>query len=158
MKEQLFKMIFYFDTGAISDFDIIQWAMNQVVNGHASDLMMKLASSTGREQGEVALLFQQIIENMGYDYPLKQAFGFYRAKLISENMINGKISALQGCSVIGRICSDLEWPEILADFELLSHQCSIQENLEVTEKGLTQDIISAAYKLIDKVNAQLNLD
>lgn len=158
MKEQLFNMIFYFETGAKTDFDIILWAMNQVINGNESDTIIKLAAISQPEEEEVRMLFQQAIEDMGYAYPSKQALGFYRAKLISENMIKGKISPVKGCSIIEKICSDLEWPEILADFGLLNHKLYGHENLGITQEGLNQDIISAAYKLIDKVNTQLNLE
>lgn len=152
MNEHLFRTIFYFERGAITEFDIIQWAMNQVINGNESESINRLASLTRNESDEIKLLFERAIIDMGFEYPSSQALGFYRAKLISEEMIKGSIPPVKGCSMIGRICSDLEWPEILSDFGVLNHKLSGHENLGMAGEGLTGEIISAAEKLIDSVN------
>lgn len=158
MKEHLFKMIFYFETGAISEFEIIQWAMNQVIDGNESDSIIQLVSLTRNEKNEVRFLLEQAIKDLGLDYPSRNALGYYRAKLVSEEMIKGKLLPVKGCSIIGRICSDLEWPEILSNFGLINHKLTGHENLGITEDELAKDIISCAYKLIDNVNAHLNLE
>jgi hypothetical protein len=157
VEEQLFRMLVYFETGAITALDIVQWAMNQVVNGNESDSINELASLTRSEKDQVGLLLKQAIKDIGFVYPTAKSIGIYRAKLVSEAIIYGKIGPAKGCSIIGSICSELEWPVILADFGLLCHQLTGHENLGITEKELREDIICSARKLIGEVNTYLNL-
>lgn len=156
MNEELFKMVFYFETDAISVFDVIQWAMNQFINGNKSDSIHQLASITKNEKDKVRILLMLSLQDLGFDYPSDQALGFYRAKLVSKEIIKGKISPLKGCRIIGRIGSDLEWPEILADFRSLNQQSTDPEKLIFNEEEFSKTIISSAYKLINNVNFLLN--
>lgn len=157
MEEQLFKIIFYYESGAFTDLDIIQWAISFALDGSESKSIIKLASVMKRREDEVKVLFRQAINDMGFDYPSQQALGFYRAKVISESIINGKIPLLKGCRLISSICYDLDLPEILSDFILLNHEASGHEELGIAKEGLSKDITSAALKLIDNVNIELNL-
>ncbi|WP_434512185.1 hypothetical protein [Desulfitobacterium sp. AusDCA] len=156
MNEELFKMVFYFETDAISVFDVIQWAMNQFINGNKSKSILQLASITRNEKDRVRILLMQSLQDLGFDYPSDQALGFYRAKLVSKEMIKGKIPPLKGCRIIGGIGSDLEWPEILADFRLLNQQSTDLETAILNEEEFSKTIISSAYKLISHVNSVLN--
>jgi len=157
VEEQLFKIIFYYESGAITDFDIIQWAMSLALEGSELESIIKLASVMKHGEEEVKVLFRQSIKDMGFDYPSQQALGFYRARVISESIINGKVQPLKGCSLISSICYDLDLPEILSDFILLNHEASGHEELGITKEGLSKDIISTALKLIDNINIELNL-
>jgi hypothetical protein len=157
VEEQLFKIIFYFESGAITDFDIMQWATGLALEGSELESIIKLASVMKHREDEVKVLFRQSIKDMGFDYPSKQELGFYRAKVISERIINGKMPPYKGCLLISSICSDLDLPEILSDFMLLNHKASGHEEFGITKEGLSKDIISAALKLIDNVNLELNL-
>ncbi|WP_425800963.1 hypothetical protein ACHOLT_12110 [Desulfitobacterium sp. Sab5] len=157
MNEHLFKMIFYFETDAISEFDVIQWAMNQYVNGNNTESMMQLASITKNDKDKVRTLLEQSLKDLGFDYPSKQSLGFYRAKLVSHEIIKGKLLPERGCRIIGRIGSNLEWPVILKEFGLLNKQLTDHENMQLTQEELSKAILSSANKLIDNVNAYLNL-
>lgn len=156
MNEELFKMVFYFETDAISEFDVIQWAMNQFINGNRSESIIQLASITRNEKEKVRILLMQSLQDLGFDYPSDEALGFYRAKLVSKEMIKGKIPPLKGCRIIGKIGSNLEWPEILTDFRLLNQQSTDSENPMLNEEEFSKTIISSAYKLIKHVNLVLN--
>lgn len=158
MNEPLFKMIFYFEAGAMTEFDIIQWAMNQVIIGNESDSINRLASWTGSSRDEVIVLFKQAIKDLGLNYPSEQELGFYRAKLVSEEMLKGTILPVKGCSIIGRIGSDFEWPEILADFGVLNQELSNHIESGIIQEKLNEDIISLAINLIERVNKRLGLN
>lgn len=150
MKEQLFHLIFYYQTGAKTEFDIIQWAMNQVVNGQNFDSIIKLAALQQYDENKVRGLFQTVIQDLGYEYPSKQALGYYRAKLISENMIKGSILPEKGCSIIRRIYTDLNSPDLLAEWEQL--------NLSITDSELEVEILNSAHRLIENVDKFLKLE
>lgn len=150
MKKQLFHLIFYFEAGAKTEFDIIQWAMNQVINGQNSDPIIKLAALQQNEKNKVRGLFQTVIQDLGYEYPSKQDLGYYRAKLISENMINGSILPEKSCTMIRRIYTDLNSPDLLAEWGQL--------NLTITDSELEVEILNSAHRLIKNVDNFLKLE
>lgn len=117
MEEELFKYIFYFETGAISEFDIVQWAMNQKAVGNSSSPINRLAAQEKTEPQLIKLLFQESIEIMGLEYPSPAVIDSYRARLISENMINGTISLVKGCLLLSRIGAKHGWSEMMTVFQ-----------------------------------------
>lgn len=156
MKEQLFKLIFFFEQGAISNFEIIEWAMNQLAEENMSESVTKLASLNSDEKEVIKALFKEALEDMGYSYPSKQALGLYQAKLISEGIIKGKVSPLKGCAVLSRIFRTQEGPDLLAVFDRLNRWSSELDSSRKTDE-LTQEIVFFASSLSDNVNAYLKL-
>ncbi len=160
MKEDLLKMIFYYESCATSDFDIIQWAMNQVATGSTLELINRLAEIDRPEPGEVKKLLCAIIKEKGYDYPDEKALRLYRVKMICEQIVSGKLSPHKGCSLISRIESEKDWPNFIADFQILNRDIEAQPcgQGKFWDEALNGRIAEIAREGISSVNQYLDLE
>ena len=140
MQESLFKMIFYYETGALSDYDIIQWAMNQVVNGNESETISELANINRIEPNKVKGLFHSAIQEKEGYYPDENLFPLYRLKLVGENIISGKITPNQGVLLVEKLVAN-DRCELMREFETIT----------------TESIESMAHEWVDRVKSKLNL-
>ena len=148
MRTELFRMLFYYESGAMTDLDIVQWAMNQVVNGNESVIVNELAALPGNEQGKTKLLLNQAISDMGLNYPSQEDFALYRIKLICEEIAGGKIPQSRGCQLLKKGCSAIEQPQLLAKIQDLICYLSDQK---FPEKS------ALIYRLIYNIDNYLNL-
>lgn len=122
MRIELFKMVFYYESGAMTDLDIIQWAMNQVVNGNESGTVSELAALLGNEQGKAKPLLKQAFSDMGLSYPSQEDLALYRMKLICEEIAGGKIPQLRGCQLLEKGRSVISQPQLLGEAQELIFQ------------------------------------
>lgn len=67
---------------------------------------------------------------------------------IAESIISGETDPNEGCSKLGEINRDLDWPTELAALGLLSHEQYDHENIGITAESCVPDIIDECKKLV----------
>ena len=76
--------------------------------------------------------------------------GIAKAIEIAKDIVQGRKNANDGCSELGEINRELDWPEELAPFGLLAHEQYDHENIGITAEGCVPEIIDECKKLIEK--------
>lgn len=130
-----------------TDISLINWAITQLENGSETESIMKLAGLNKYEFNEAKSLFESSIKQLGYQLPSQKNILLYRAKKIAEHIIIGDIQPNEGCSLIGQISDQLEWPSELGEFSLLAHEQTGHENLGITAENIRPEIFKAAKNL-----------
>lgn len=157
MKEELFKTIYYFESEAYSEFDVIQWAMNQSVGGEAPSAVLKLAALERPEREEVKALFRAAVESLGFVYPAETALGLYRAKLVADSMLAGKIPPAKGNILIAKIGREYGWPDLLAGFRRTDRETGEAEGKEQSAGQENGDSLEAVSRLAFDIKSRLQL-
>ncbi len=67
---------------------------------------------------------------------------------IAKKILSGEIDPNKGCSLIGDINHELDWPEELSAFGLLAHEQYDHDNIGITAEGCIPEIIDECKKLI----------
>ncbi|MCK7633212.1 MULTISPECIES: hypothetical protein [unclassified Shewanella] len=67
---------------------------------------------------------------------------------IAKSIIAGDTDPNAGCSKLGEINRDLDWPKELSAFGLLSHEQYDHENIGITAEACIQEIIDECKKLV----------
>ncbi len=67
---------------------------------------------------------------------------------IAKSIIAGDTDPNKGCSKLGEINKDLDWPKELSAFGLLSHEQYDHESIGVTAADCVPDIIDECKKLV----------
>jgi hypothetical protein len=73
---------------------------------------------------------------------------FAKAIEIAKSIIAGEINPNDGCAKLGDLNRDLDWPEELSVFGLLSHEQYDHENIGITAESCVSDIIDECKKLV----------
>ncbi|MCW8988221.1 MAG: hypothetical protein OQK75_11210 [Gammaproteobacteria bacterium] len=139
-----------FDSGEIQAEAFINWAIHKLENGEESQSLNELACITNPIFSEERNLFIHAVAELGGIFPPNNELKTLVAIKIAENIVKGIIDANQGCTKIAEISRELESPDILAMFELLSHEQYNHEGLGITAENTKPSIIEEAKKLINK--------
>ena len=69
---------------------------------------------------------------------------------IANSIIKGETNPNKGCSELGELNRDYDWPEELSIFGLLSHEQYDHENLGITAENTVPQIIEECKNLVYK--------
>lgn len=69
---------------------------------------------------------------------------------IAQNIIDGTQQPNVGCEKLGDLNQELDWPDDLSAFGLLSHDQYDHENLGMTAENCIPEIIEECKKLVRK--------
>jgi hypothetical protein len=86
--------------GLLDTKTLPEMAMNALVNGNESDLMLKLAISSEDEIDFIERLFRQVLEEAGYGKMSNVDALRYYATQISISILSGDVSPLEGATLI----------------------------------------------------------
>ena len=71
------------------------------------------------------------------------------AQEIARDILDGKTDSNDGCSQIGEINRELDWPDELSAFGLLAHEQYDHENIGITAESCKDEILAEARKLVE---------
>jgi hypothetical protein len=146
--EEILNLIARYENKVIDEKELSGWAIELVENEIKSDSLILLAGMTPSEYGEASTLLKKVVSELGFSWPSDKTISLAYAKIIALQIISGEISPNLGCAKIGEINHQLDWPNELSAFGMLSHEQTGHENIGITSNSVIPEIISAAKELM----------
>ena len=136
------------ETGMACTSELVFWAMERISNDEMSDGLLELASLQKPSVYEALKLAHQSANELSIVLPNESQLKLLLAKNIAENIISGKIDPNIGCSKIGELNRELDWPKELSGFGLLSHEQTGHEHIGITRANIVPEILKEAKALL----------
>ena len=146
--EEILNLIARYENKVIDEKELSDWAVELVENNFESESLILLAGMAPSEYAEASGLLKKVLSELGFAWPSDEVLSLAYAKIIAQQILDGKIQPNIGCAKIGEINHHLDWPEELSDFGMISHEQTGHENIGITSESVIPEIISAAKVLM----------
>jgi|GEM_PF-1829041 len=127
--------------------EAVNWALQKISENRITDSVNDLAWLSDPSRLEAVQLLRKAIVELGVSLPDERELKLMMAKLIAKSIIEGRTDPNVGCTMIGEINHELDWPKELGVLGLLAHEQTGHENLGITAQNIRLAILEEAERL-----------
>ena len=151
MKEEILKLYAIIEINENYEKELVKWAKEKLINKVETNSLVLLAGLTENEYNNARELFFESLKELNIKIPEKRNALLFYSKLIAEDILENNIDPNEACDKIRDISIELDFPDVLMRFHLMSHSQYGHEKLGIYAKDLIPDIKKEAQELINKL-------